>query len=72
MNTRLLLSATCASLLLCACAPSEPAAPPEASPQDPKALQRTIQEPLDKARAVESQMQQHRQDLDQQLDDAGG
>ena len=35
-----------------------------------KALQRAIQEPLDKARAVESQLQEKNEQLQRELDDA--
>lgn len=54
---------------LAGCGSTEPAPPPQ---QEPGALQRTIQEPLDKARAVEGQLQQQQQELQKTLNDAEG
>lgn len=57
----------CLTMPLLGCSDPEPPAP---SQDEHKALQRTIQEPLDKARAAESQMQEKTEQLQRQLDDA--
>lgn len=54
---------------LAGCGKSEPPPPPK---DEHKALQRTIQEPLDKARAVEDQLQKQQEAAQRQIDEAGG
>jgi hypothetical protein len=55
------------STVLSACGSAEPP-PPEAD--EHKALQRAIQEPLDKARAVEGELQKQQKAMQRQMDDA--
>lgn len=47
-------------------------APPEPAPEEHKALQRAIQEPLDKARAVEADLQKKQEAMQRQIEDDGG
>lgn len=54
--------------LLAACGRSEPPPPREAD----RALERAIQEPQDKARAVEDQLEQARRAQDEKLREQGG
>lgn len=54
---------------LTACSGADEPVPP---PQEPGALQRSIQEPLDKARGVESQIQQQQRKLENTLNEAEG
>ncbi|HMN34322.1 MAG TPA: hypothetical protein PLI44_02890 [Chiayiivirga sp.] len=54
-----------ASALLPACGSSEPPPPPK---DEHKALQRAIQEPIDRARAVEGQLQEQQKARQRQLD----
>lgn len=56
-------------------APAEPAAKteaPAAAAPSGQELNNAIQEPLDRARAVEDQLQQDKQDTDAALDQQGG
>lgn len=53
---------------LAACHPSEPPPPREAD----RALERAIQEPQDKARAVEAQLEQARRAQEEKLREQGG
>ena len=46
------------------------AAPPPPEVDEHKALQRAIQEPLDKARAVEEELQKQQKAMQRQMDDA--
>ncbi len=57
---------SCLTLMLTACGNSEPPPPPK---DEHKALQRAIQEPLDKARAVEGQLQEQQKAMQRQVDD---
>lgn len=67
------LACVCAVLLvgmnLAACGGAEP---PESPPDEHKALQRAIQEPLDKARAVESELQKQQEAMQRQIENDGG
>lgn len=54
-----------AGTLLPACGSSEPPPPPK---DEHKALQRAIQEPIDRARAVEGQLQEQQKARQRQLD----
>jgi len=54
---------------LAACGKSAPPEPPQPEHQ---ALQRAIQEPLDKARATEAELQKRQDEMQRQIDDAGG
>lgn len=63
---RLALS-SCVAVGVIACSSSAP--PPQ---DEHKALQRAIQEPLDKARAAEAQLQKQQEAAQRELDDAGG
>lgn len=54
---------------LAACGKS---APPEPPREEHQALQRAIQEPLDKARAAEAELQKRQDEIQRQLDDADG
>ena len=58
-----------AGINLTACGPSEP---PEPALEEHKALQRAIQEPLDKARAVEDTLQKQQEAMQRQIDEDGG
>ena len=58
------------ALLLGACSSEPP--PPKQVREEDKALQRAIQEPLDKARAVEDQVLKAEQDRAKQLEESGG
>ena len=57
----------CMTTSLIGCGEPAPPAPPK---DEHKALQRAIQQPLDKARAVESQLQEKNEQLQRELDDA--
>lgn len=74
-------AALTAALCLALCACSEPPPNEEAPPPEPQAaapaeqhteLRDAMQAPLDKARAVEAEQEQHDADRDQALEDAGG
>lgn len=54
---------------LCAC--SQPA-PPEPPREQHQELRRAIQEPIDRARAVEGELQKQQDALQRQLEDSGG
>lgn len=54
---------------LAACGKS---APPEPPRQEHQALQRAIQEPLDKARAAEADLQKRQDEMQRQIDASGG
>ncbi len=70
MSARRMLLAMAAMSTLGACTP-EPAPPPP--PDDSsRALERAIQEPLDKARAVEDQVKAARAKQDREIEDGGG
>lgn len=56
-----------AVLALAGCGGNEPPPPPK---DEHKALQRAIQEPLDKARAVEGELQKQHEAMQRQLDEA--
>ena len=58
-------------LVLAACSSEPPPAPAPLREED-KTLQRAIQEPLDKARAVEDQVLKAEQERAKQLEDSGG
>ncbi len=60
----------CMTTSLIGCGEPAPPAPPAPPKDEHKALQRAIQEPLDKARAVESQLQEKNEQLQRELDDA--
>ena len=60
-----------ASLLLPACGSQEPT-PPAPPQEEHKALQRAIQEPIDRARAVEDTLQKQQDSMRQELDESGG
>lgn len=74
----LMLAPLC--LVLCACSnppPNEEPSPPEpqaaAAPAEKNTeLRDAMQAPLDKARAVEAEQEQHDAERDQALEDAGG
>lgn len=57
----------CLTVPLTGCNAPEPPPPPK---DEHKALQRAIQEPLDKARAVEGQLQEQQKVMQRQLDEA--
>lgn len=59
------------SLLLSSCGSSQDAAPAP-PPEEHKALQRTIQEPIDRARAVEDTLQKQQDSMRQEMDESGG
>lgn len=59
-----------ASLLLAACSSEPP--PPKQVREEDRALQRAIEEPLDKARAVEDQVLKAEQERARQLEESGG
>jgi hypothetical protein len=59
-----------AAALLTGCQP-EPAPPPPADDSS-RALERAVQEPLDKARAVEGQLKDGREKQDQEIEEGGG
>ena len=64
------LFACFAIVLLAGCRP-EPTPPPP--PDDSsRALERAVQEPLDKARAVEDQLKDAREKQDQEIEEGGG
>lgn len=62
-----LLWLACLAIPLTGCDNAEPPPPPK---DEHKALQRAIQEPLDKARAVEGQLQEQQKAMQRQLDEA--
>ena len=64
---RTVLLSLVACAFLAGCGEPEPPPPPK---DEHKALQRAIQEPLDKARAVEDQLQEQQKAMQRQLDDA--
>ncbi len=57
---------------LVACGSSQPPPEPEPPREEHQALQRAIQEPLDRARAVEDTLQKQQESLQRQLDEDGG
>ncbi len=58
-----------AGMNLTGCGSSET---PEPAREEDKALQRAIQEPLDKARAVEDTLQKQQEAMQRQIDEDGG
>jgi hypothetical protein len=58
-----------AGALLAGCVESPP---PEAPREEDRQLERAVQEPLDKARAVEQQMRDARREQDEKLREEGG
>ena len=56
-------------LLLAGCVESPP---PETPREEDRKLERAVQEPLDKARAVEDQMREARKQQDEKLREDGG
>lgn len=69
MIRTVLFTAMLALLAACSKPPPDPDAPPD--PQA-SALRETIQEPLDKAHAVEDTSTEREAERDQALEDAGG
>ena len=70
MSLRRMSFAVTAILTVAACTP-EPSPPPP--PDDSsRALERAIQEPLEKARAVEDQVKAAREKQDKEIEDGGG
>ncbi len=65
----LLLPLLLACLQLSACGDREP---PPAPKEEHKALQRAIQEPIDKARAVEGELQKQQEAMRRTLEEDGG
>lgn len=68
MTSRPLTLATFA-LLLAGCVETPP---PDAPREEDRQLERAVQEPLDKARAVEDQMREARKQQDEKLREEGG
>ncbi|MCI1728080.1 MAG: hypothetical protein LKM32_01340 [Chiayiivirga sp.] len=64
---RLLLGS--ATLALCACGSSAP--PPEPRDED-RAMERAIHAPLDKARALDEELQKARREQDAKIEEQGG
>lgn len=59
-------------MLITGLAACDKPAPPEPPQPEHQALQRAIQEPLDKARAAEAELQKRQDEMQRQIDDAGG
>ena len=59
-----------ALLLLAGCTPEAP--PPPPADDDSRALERAVQEPLDKARAVEDQVKAAKEKQDREIEEGGG
>ena len=64
-------AATLGLLAMLAACSSDPQPPPQVREED-KALQRAIQEPLDKARGVEDQVLKAQEEAARKIDEQGG
>ena len=60
-----------ALVLLGGCEPA-PAPPPPPPEDSSRALERAVQEPLDKARAVEDRVRQEKERQDREIEEGGG
>ena len=67
LTLRSLAASSC--LALAACGSS---APPEAPRAEDRRLEHAVQEPLDKARAVEDQIKQEKERQDREIEEGGG